>query len=76
MIRLEGISSVAMDDLDARRTAHRVGLEPVGTVGLLLAAKKRGLITSLGDELARLKDFGFRVSDTLAKQALREAGEE
>ncbi|MCL5960073.1 MAG: DUF3368 domain-containing protein [Chloroflexi bacterium] len=72
----EGIASVATDDLDARRTAHRMGLEPVGTVGLLLAAKKRGLLTSLKEELARLADPGFRVSDALSTQALREAGEE
>jgi uncharacterized protein len=30
---------VVMDDLDARRFARRVGLAPIGTLGLLLAAR-------------------------------------
>lgn len=35
---------VALDDLLARRKAHRLGLVPVGTVGLLLLANQRGLL--------------------------------
>lgn len=71
----EKIVSVVLDDLDARRVARRMGLDPVGTVGLLLAAKKQNLIPSLKHELERLKVLGFWVSDVLAEQALREAGE-
>jgi uncharacterized protein len=71
----EGIVSVAMDDLDARRLARRLGLEPVGTVGLLLASKKMDLLPSLGAELQRLKDMGFRISEALFEQAMSEAGE-
>ena len=71
----EQILSVALDDLDARRTARRVGLQPVGTIGLLLAARKRGMLPSLADELERLRALGFRVSASLCEQALHEAGE-
>ena len=49
----EGIVSVVLDDLDARRVARRLGLEPVGTVGLLLAAKKPG--RSMYDPGTRIK---------------------
>ncbi|MBM3216956.1 DUF3368 domain-containing protein [Candidatus Poribacteria bacterium] len=73
--RQEGVVSVAMDDLAARRTARRVGLEPIGTVGLLLAARKRRLIPSLRDELDALAQLGFRASGALVAAALREAGE-
>jgi uncharacterized protein len=69
------ISSVVLDDMDARRTARSVGLQPIGTVGLLLAAKKRGLLPSVQFELQRLKDMGFWISQSLWEQALQEAGE-
>jgi predicted nucleic acid-binding protein len=70
------VTSVVMDDLDARRVARRLGLEPIGTVGLLLAAKKRGIILSLKAELDRLAGMGFWISQALRTEALKEAGEE
>jgi len=68
--------SVVMDDLDARRVARRLGLTPIGTVGLLLAGKKRGIVSSLRDEIDRLREAGFWLSENLRAEALREAGEE
>jgi len=70
-----GITSVVLDDLDARRRAITLGLKPIGTVGLLLAAKRKGLIRSLKEELDKLVSKGFRISDQLWERALREAGE-
>jgi hypothetical protein len=69
------INSVVLDDLDARRIARRFGLIPTGTVGLLLAAKKKGLLPSLKEELERLKEMGFWISESLWKEALKESGE-
>lgn len=66
---------VILDDLDARRLAQRLGVVPVGTLGLLLAARLRGEIQSLRAELDRLQQAGFRVSPTLRQAVLREAGE-
>jgi predicted nucleic acid-binding protein len=71
----EGISDVALDDQDARRLASKMGLQPIGTVGILLAAKRQGLLPSLRDEIGRLTSLGFRVSDALYSRALRDAGE-
>jgi predicted nucleic acid-binding protein len=42
----QGIDLVVMDDLLARRKAVRLGLRPIGTVGVLLIARKRGLISA------------------------------
>lgn len=67
--------SIATDDMAARRLARRLGLEPIGTVGLLLAAKKRGMLQSLQAEIGRLKALGFWIADDLVRQALHEAGE-
>lgn len=66
---------VVLDDLDARRLAQRLGVAPVGTLGLLLAAKLRGEIPILRAEIERLRHAGFRVNPTLSQAVLREAGE-
>ena len=71
----EKADSVALDDQEARRIAHRSGLESIGTIGLLLAAKKQALIPTLKPELERLRGMGFWITEALAAQALREAGE-
>jgi predicted nucleic acid-binding protein len=66
---------VILDDLDARRFAHRIGIERVGTLGLLLAAKLRGELPNLSVEIDRLRQAGFRVSPPLSQALLLEAGE-
>lgn len=72
----ERVNTIATDDMAARRLARRLGLKPIGTVGLLLAAKKRGMLQSLRNEIARLRDLGFWITDDLVRHALREAGED
>lgn len=67
---------IVLDDLDARRLADRLGLKPVGTLGLLLAAKLRGEISSLRTEIDRLRRGGFRAAPALVEELLRSAGEE
>jgi len=76
LARERGTARVVMDDLDARRFARRVGLAPIGTLGLLLAARLRGEIPSLRTEILRLRDVGFYVSEALVRAALEAAGEE
>ena len=64
-----------VDERAARRAAEALGLSVVGTLGVLLAAKRKGLIAELRplvDELARQ---GFWVSPRLVRQALLAAGE-
>ena len=67
--------SVLLDDLDARRFAKRIGLSTIGTIGILLAARLQGKISSLKDEIDRLQTHGFRVSKALIEEALKAAGE-
>jgi len=66
---------VVIDDLAARRRARRVGLSPVGTLGLLLAARLRGDLPSVRDEITQLARHGFRASESLVLAVLEAAGE-
>jgi predicted nucleic acid-binding protein len=66
---------LVIDDQDARRFATRCGLNIVGTLGILLAAKQRGSIASLRDEIDRLLALGFRVNPRLVAAVLQSAGE-
>ena len=68
--------SVVLDDVDARRMARRMGMTPIGTVGILLAARKRRTLPSLRHEIERLHIMGFWISEELETAVLREAGEE
>lgn len=76
LARERAADRVVMDDLDARRFARRLGLAPVGTLGLLLAARLRGEIPSLRAEIIRLRDLGFYVSEALVTKLIEAAGEE
>jgi len=70
-----GATHVVMDDLDARRLARRVGLQPIGTLGLLLTARIQGEVPSLRTEILRLEAAGFYASKGLVAAVLEAAGE-
>lgn len=70
-----GATRVVMDDLEARRFARRVGMKPVGTLGLLLAARLSGQIPSLKNDIRKLEAAGFYASDALLAAVLAAAGE-
>ena len=75
LARETGADRIIMDDEDGRRYAARLGLERMGTLGLLLAARLRGEIPSLADEIERLRHAGFRAKERLLRAVLQEAGE-
>jgi uncharacterized protein len=64
------------DEKRGRDIALREGLAIIGVVGVLAAAKQRGLIPSVAALLNRLKtEAGFRLSAAVEMAALRSAGE-
>lgn len=70
-------SVILLDEKDARHMAERLGFAPLGTVGLLIWARRTGRVASLRVELDSLRFKGkFRVSDSLYATALRAVGEE
>jgi predicted nucleic acid-binding protein len=68
-------ATVLLDDPRARRAAAEAGLESIGLVGFLAAAKKAGLVAEIRPLLAALQAQGFHLSRTLVDGALRRAGE-
>lgn len=66
---------LVMDDQKARQCATRAGLKVVGTLGLLLAAKRKGQVPSVRREIEKLQEAGFRASPRLVTAVLEQAGE-
>ena len=70
-----GARLVIFDDLDARRYAQRLHLTVTGTVGILLEAKKKGLIDVIEPLLTDLRNNGMYLGDAVIVHALQLAGE-
>jgi hypothetical protein len=66
---------IILDDLKARKTAKRNGLNVIGTLGLLLEAKKEGKIKKLKECIQIFSDNDIRLSEKLIKDILIEAEE-
>jgi predicted nucleic acid-binding protein len=64
-----------LDDRLARRAALSLGLRLTGTLGLLLDAKRAGLIPALEPSLDDLQRLGFRISAHTRAAVLKLAGE-
>ncbi len=65
-----------MDELDGRRLAEQRGLRPLGALGVLLKAKRAGLIQRVTERVDRLRaELNFFISDALYRDFVRQAGE-
>ncbi len=65
-----------LDDKSARLIAANLGLNIIGIVGILIWAKKEGIIKQLSKELDNLgENANFRMSEDLIKRALQEVEE-
>lgn len=56
-----------LDDLAARNVASELALKVTGTVGILLAAHRKGILENPRKALSALQDAGFRISDAMIK---------
>jgi predicted nucleic acid-binding protein len=64
-----------IDDREARRCAASIGCRYTGTVGIVLLAKKRGVIKSVRESLLSLQNAGLWLSEPFVAEACRRAGE-
>ena len=68
-------SWVLLDEKGGRAVTASLGLSVRGTLGILVEAKRRGLVGSLAPLLDLLRAGGFWLGDNLVKEALRQVGE-
>lgn len=67
---------ILLDEKEARRAAERQELRVAGVVGILLEAKRRGMVQAVRPHLDALRHAaGFYVRDALYERALKLAGE-
>lgn len=66
---------LVLDDRPARRMAERVGLSVVGTIGVVVRAKQRGLLPAVRPTLDALIRNGLFVGQGLYREVLVGAGE-
>lgn len=64
-----------IDDLAARRCASALSVPVRGTLGLVLVARRRGVISSARQMIGQLRDVGMYLSDAVADRALALVGE-
>ncbi|NER06476.1 MAG: DUF3368 domain-containing protein [Okeania sp. SIO3C4] len=68
-------TEVIIDDLAARRCAQALGIPVRGTLGLILTAKQRGVISEARPVLEQLRLSGMYLSERLMNQVLMSVGE-
>ncbi len=68
-------STALIDDRAARRCAATLNIKTLGTGGILVLAKKCGLIENVSLELLKLTGAGLWLSDEITQVILKQAGE-
>jgi len=66
---------VILDDFLARNVARELGLKVSGTAGIIINAKKSGLLASVSAVLGMMGNLGFYLAPEHKSIILREAGE-
>ncbi len=64
------------DDSAARSIAGARGIRVIGTIGVLLQAKRRQYLAAVGPVIAQMEQLGMYVSARLREEVVRLAGED
>ena len=59
-----------IDEAKGRKEAKQLHLNYTGTLGILLVAKDKGLISSISEILEEIKQTDFRISKSLLKEVI------
>lgn len=74
-VNQEDACLVIIDETAGRAVASELGLVVTGVVGVIIAARRRGLIASAKNVFEDLLKQEFRLADTLIDAALKSLGE-
>jgi len=72
----KSIQLVLIDEKVARLQAKVLGLNVIGTLGVLLMAKKKGLLNAIKPAIAKILENGIWIRDEIVIGILKNAGEE
>lgn len=75
LAREKEINQVLIDEKVARLQAKALGLEVIGTLGLLLKAKKQGKLQSIKPFIELLLENGIWIHESIVQGILKDAGE-
>lgn len=70
-----GADWVLMDERKGRRKLTQMGINKIGTLGILLKAKQVGLLTAIRPEIEKLRQQGFSISQDVIDAVLQQANE-
>lgn len=68
-------TGILMDDRAGRRVAGILGIPVIGILGVLVLAKRRGLLPSIRPPVEQLAESGYYLANQVIDDALRLAGE-
>ena len=68
-------SRVLVDDFAARKSAKELKIPFLGTGGLLVLAKRNGLILKVTESLVKVRHAGLWLSDEVVQMIIEKAGE-
>jgi predicted nucleic acid-binding protein len=76
LARESGIQRVLIDERKGRKVARVIyHLDVIGTAGMLVSAKRQGLLANVREALVGMCAGGYRIHPQIIDLALREAGE-
>mgnify|MGYP003680971013 CR=1 FL=1 len=64
-----------IDEYKGRKIAELYGVKISGILGVLIQAKKQGLISSVQENIKKLVEIGFRLDKSLVERVLKSLGE-
>ncbi len=70
-----GAEWVLMDERKGRRKLSQLGINKIGTLGILLKAKQVGLLQAIRPEVEKLRQQSFSMSQAVVDAILQEANE-
>jgi predicted nucleic acid-binding protein len=70
-----GAARVVLDDLEARRCANSLNIRVIGSLGVVVMAKQKGLIAEAKPVIERLRRVGLYLDDGLVAKALEMVSE-
>ena len=75
LAREMGAEWVLMDEKKGRRKLTQMGINKIGTLGILLKAKQARLLTAIRPEIEKLRQQGFSISHDVMGAVLQQANE-